>query len=226
VGVKKRPMNRAATIKLVYTVTKKAYTKKELVQRFRTEGILDAARRVIARRGLDKTTMEQVAEEAGISKATIYLYFKNKEALYFHCVMERFDALLALMRESLVGVDDPVKKIETLVVTQVRAIEQDKDFTRVFLTESMGVFLDHTTDFGQEFKKRHDEFTAIYADTLKEAMDKGQLREADPVKAFSLLFSMVRGMAMCKLLFKDGTPLSSEVGLILGVFFNGLKITT
>jgi TetR/AcrR family transcriptional regulator len=204
-------------------MTNKTGTKKELVQRFRTEGILEAARRVIARRGLDKATMEQVAEEAGISKATIYLYFRNKEALYFHCVMDRFDEVLTSMKDAVRGVDDPIDKIEALVTAQIKAIESDKDFFRVFLTERMGIFLELDTEFGQEFSRRHGEFTKLLSGALEEGMDRGLLRKVDPVKAFSLLFSMVRGMAMCKILYGEDAPLSSETGLILDVFFNGLK---
>ena len=50
--------------------------------RQRPNEILDAALRIFARRGLHKTTLEEVAKEAGISKGTIYLYFKNKEELF------------------------------------------------------------------------------------------------------------------------------------------------
>jgi len=205
-------------------MNKKTLDKKELVQKFRTEGILDAARRVIAMNGLDKTTMEQVAAEAGISKATIYLYFKNKQALYFHCVMDRFDTIIAEMKKAADGIADPMKKIETLITTQVREIEKERDFHKVFLTESMAIFFDRTTGFGQEFAKRHDEFTGLVCAALKDAMDKGMLREMDPVKCFSLLFSMVRGMAMCKMVCDDKTPLSSETGMILDVFLNGLRV--
>src|SRR5262245_23794888 len=48
----------------------------------RPEEILDAALRVFARCGLHKTNLEEVAKEAGISKGTIYLYFKDKEELF------------------------------------------------------------------------------------------------------------------------------------------------
>lgn len=207
-------------------MAREAVDKKWLVHKFRTEGILDAAGRVIARRGLDRTTMEQVAEEAGISKATIYLYFKNKEALYFNCVIDRFEKTLSEMKEAVKGVDDPLGRLELLVVTQVRAFERDKDFLRVFLTGGMTTFLDTTTEFGQAFVKRHDEFTGLMAGTLGEAMDRGLIRRMDPVKAFALLFSMVRGMAMCKILYDDKTPLSDDVDLMLDVFYNGVMLPT
>ena len=48
----------------------------------RQERILDAAAAVFIRLGYDKTTMSDIAEEAGASRRTIYLYFKGKEELF------------------------------------------------------------------------------------------------------------------------------------------------
>jgi AcrR family transcriptional regulator len=48
----------------------------------RQEQILDAAARVIVRLGYDKTTMQDIAGEAGVSRRTVYLYFKGKEELF------------------------------------------------------------------------------------------------------------------------------------------------
>jgi TetR/AcrR family acrAB operon transcriptional repressor len=48
----------------------------------RQQQILDAAATVIVRQGYDKTTMNDIAEEAGASRRTVYLYFKGKEELF------------------------------------------------------------------------------------------------------------------------------------------------
>jgi AcrR family transcriptional regulator len=205
-------------------MNKKVMDKKELVHQFRTEGILDAAMRVISRRGLEKATMEQVAGEAGISKATIYLYFKNKEDLYFQCVIDRLDGVTQKMKAASSAIDDPVKRLEAIITAQMKAIEADRDFFKVFLTERLGLFLDQNTEFGQEFAKRHNEYATLVSGVLKEGMDRGLIREMDPVRCFYLLFAMVRGMAMFMILCDDKARLSSEAGLILDVFFNGLKL--
>jgi len=44
--------------------------------------ILRAAAAVIIRQGYDKTTMSDIADEAGVSRGTVYLYFKGKEELF------------------------------------------------------------------------------------------------------------------------------------------------
>ncbi len=48
----------------------------------RQQQILDAAAAVIIRLGYDKATMSDIAEEAGASRRTVYLYFKGKEELF------------------------------------------------------------------------------------------------------------------------------------------------
>ncbi len=48
----------------------------------RQQEILDAAAVVIIRLGYDKTTMSDIAEEAGASRRTVYMYFKGKEELF------------------------------------------------------------------------------------------------------------------------------------------------
>ncbi len=48
----------------------------------RQQQILDAAATVIIRLGYDKATMSDIAEEAGASRRTVYLYFKGKEELF------------------------------------------------------------------------------------------------------------------------------------------------
>jgi AcrR family transcriptional regulator len=48
----------------------------------RQQQILDAAAAVIIRLGYDKTTMSDIAGEAGVSRRTIYLYFQGKEDLF------------------------------------------------------------------------------------------------------------------------------------------------
>lgn len=204
-------------------MTEKSTGKKELLQKFRTEGILDAAIKVIAKNGLDKATMEQVAEEAGISKATIYLYFKNKEDLYFHCVVTRFDKILESMSQAVEGMDDPIEKLKVLVNTQINAMEVEKDFFSVFYTERMGPFLDRSTEYGKGFFERRVKYETLFVGALLESMESGALREIDAGKAFSMLFSMVRGMAMFHFVQKRQGSLASEAGLILDVFFNGLS---
>jgi AcrR family transcriptional regulator len=51
-------------------------------RQIRMDLIIDAAQQVFAVRPYDKVSMKEIAEEAGISAASIYTYFTNQEALF------------------------------------------------------------------------------------------------------------------------------------------------
>lgn len=64
----------------------------------RQQQLLDAAAQTITRQGYDKTTMSDIANEAGVSRGTVYLHFKSKEeifdALFRREVLQYMDAWL------------------------------------------------------------------------------------------------------------------------------------
>lgn len=68
----------------------------------RTE-ILKAATRIVERGGPDSVTMREVAQEVGYSPTTLYLYFKDKDAILSQVVLEGFDDLAEFCNAAMVG---------------------------------------------------------------------------------------------------------------------------
>jgi len=62
--------------------------RKEREKEQRRNAIIDAAEKVFFSKGVENATMDEVAEEAELSKGTLYLYFKNKTDL-FHAIVAR-----------------------------------------------------------------------------------------------------------------------------------------
>ena len=56
--------------------------KKEELTKFHRNCISTAAERLFLEKGFEKTTMDDISKEADYSKATIYVYFKNKDEIY------------------------------------------------------------------------------------------------------------------------------------------------
>jgi AcrR family transcriptional regulator len=57
-------------------------TKQEVVSEFRCNEILDAARKIFAKKGFADATMDEIAATCGLAKGTLYLYFKSKRDVY------------------------------------------------------------------------------------------------------------------------------------------------
>ncbi|HPW30603.1 MAG TPA: TetR family transcriptional regulator, partial [Rhodoferax sp.] len=76
------------------------------------ELLLDAAERVFHRRGVSRTTLQEIAQDAGLTRGAIYWHFQNKGEL-FHAMMERVTLpMMARMTEiSPADEDRPLEKI-------------------------------------------------------------------------------------------------------------------
>ena len=64
----------------------------------RKEQITEAATKVFAEQGFDKARMDDIAAEAKLSKGTLYLYFKSKDAIIKHLLEKLFDREFAALQ--------------------------------------------------------------------------------------------------------------------------------
>jgi len=89
----------------------------------RQAAILEAAATLVEREGLEKTGLNAIAREAGISKANIYRYFESREAILLHLVLEDYREWTGAVERALAplaGSDDPRAVSRALVATVVQ----------------------------------------------------------------------------------------------------------
>lgn len=75
------------------------------------ERILAAARIVFIRKGMDGARMQDIADEAGINKALLHYYFRNKEQLFERIFQEAINRFVPRVRQILVSEDTVYDKI-------------------------------------------------------------------------------------------------------------------
>lgn len=85
----------------------------------RLNRILQAATAVIAEVGYEKASMRAVAKAAGISLAGLYHYFDSKEKMLFLIQFRTFSSLLGNLREKLLGVEEPLDQLRTMIRAHV-----------------------------------------------------------------------------------------------------------
>lgn len=75
----------------------------------RCEYIIDAAEKLFLDKGYDNVPMNDIAHEIGVNRATLYLYFKNKDSLYFAVLLRGLnlmrDAFLKAIKEDQNGLE-------------------------------------------------------------------------------------------------------------------------
>jgi AcrR family transcriptional regulator len=94
------------------------------------EMILDAADRLIGRYGYKKTTMDDLAREAGIGKGTIYLYFPSKEEVALSCVDRCQCRVQGALREIAESHGSPEERLRRMMIARVMIrFDQARRFT-------------------------------------------------------------------------------------------------
>lgn len=87
--------------------------------------ILESAKKLFIINGLEKTKMQQIADEAGINKSLLHYYFRSKDKL-FEAVLAGILAEIAPMLKRFFGGDTPIfTKIENFVATYINLINKN-----------------------------------------------------------------------------------------------------
>jgi len=101
----------------------------------RREQLLDIGRRLFAERGLDGTSIEEIAARAGVSKPVVYEHFGGKEGLYAVVVDREVERFLTMATTLLEG-EDTMDKFEVAAVELLRYIQENSDGFRILVRDS------------------------------------------------------------------------------------------
>jgi AcrR family transcriptional regulator len=101
----------------------------------RREQLLDIGRQLFAERGLDGTSIEEIAARADVSKPVVYEHFGGKEGLYAVVVDREVERFLAMATRLLEG-ENHMEKFEVAAVELLRYIRDNSDGFRILVRDS------------------------------------------------------------------------------------------
>ena len=166
----------------------------------RTE-ILEAAWRLVARRGLHQVRIADIGEACGASSAAIHYYFPGKQdvmqAALLHCAETAFDRQSRELRE----LPDARDRLQGLVEALLPTPGQIRDEWMIWLQVASASALN------TELRVVHNDFYRRWRDTVADVVRLGQqqevFRDTDADHAAALLMSLADGLAIQVL---TGTP--------------------
>jgi len=89
------------------------------------DALLDAGSELFARYGLDKTTVGELADSAGIATGSFYTFFDSKERLYYEVLMERAEDAFARMTATVEAADGPEEGTRAFLHEAIAIVEED-----------------------------------------------------------------------------------------------------
>jgi len=153
----------------------------------RKKRILDAALSVFDKSGIDKTTMEEIALEAGFGKATLYYYYPSKDHVYLEIMVTGWKSLWEEIEETILNTSPPKKKIFEILDQVSRIVKNDNNLYKFLFTAPS-----YMSDADEEpWKKYQDRLYLVLQNTIEQGCKEGDfidLKPATIMKAIGGLF--------------------------------------
>jgi len=172
--------------------------KDEILKVFRTTEIIEAARRVIVDVGYPDASMDRIAQEAGVAKGTLYLYFKNKDELLARTFAEEHDHMMDRLRKGAQAVSGYTEQLRSLVrETMEHAI--DHQAFRQALHGEPDISPFGTSTSSAEIRREVEDYGGFVAEILEKGMQAGEFRKGNAAKFAMYLTQLVAGAVTAQL---------------------------
>ena len=100
----------------------------------RKKRIIDAALAVFDKLGIEKTTMEEIASEAGFGKATLYYYYPSKDDVYMEIMVTGWKLLWDEIEDVIVSNNPPKKKIFQILNQICNVVNKNNNLFKFLFT--------------------------------------------------------------------------------------------
>ncbi len=170
------------------------------------------------------TTIDRVAEEAGVAKGTIYLYFSSKDDLVHAAVLEGLREMITEMIRADDPTKPPLERIRNLILSQFRVQASNQDFLKTLIIGNSLDF-DVESEAGRQFKRVYASFLDFSTSVFQSAIELGAIRSIDPQFAAFMLGEMITGSLRRRLLKLASSPLEADADAVVELFFKGIQVT-
>ncbi|MDR0614298.1 MAG: TetR/AcrR family transcriptional regulator [Dysgonamonadaceae bacterium] len=184
--------------------------------------LIEVARQLFARIGVDNTTMNDIAMASEKGRRTLYTYFKSKTEIYNAVVQSElkimYDSLEAVAKKNLPADEKMVEYIRIRMESTGKVVYRNGTLRSSFFRDLRRV---------ESVRKAYDErdFKVILS-ILQEGIKQDVFEISDPVRTALFLQSVMKGMEIPYIrgIFNGFSPSdNSQANSVIHLLFNGIK---
>lgn len=169
--------------------------KKKAISVFHKNNIKEAAKELFTKKGIEKTTMDDIAKTADYSKATIYVYYKNKDEIVSYIIYDSMNELLSEITKIVEEDKTPVEKYYLLCNNMVYFQRNYPLYFELILNEiSMDFQMDDEENIYKQIYEVGEEINNAIGKILIEGINqKVFMKDLDIVKTVMVIWASVAG---------------------------------
>lgn len=179
--------------------------RKERERNRRKEEIIAAAEKLFFTKGIENTTMDDVAEKAELSKGTLYLYFKSKEEIHWEITQRHMMQVMETMKSKMDPSKNAVQNLMTMADIFISHFNEEHAVAH-------SILFFQSTDLSKlnlDYEQIHHAFVNdspihLVNEYVKKGIEEGLIRNDIPAAALSTtLWAQIMGVLQIVVLKKD-----------------------
>ena len=101
----------------------------------RREEILNAAQKAFLKYGINKITLDDIAQECGVKKTALYYYFKSKDEILAEMLLLKINEFEVKVKEAVEGASNVREKLRTYMKMKINLMRENMPFLKLFEKE-------------------------------------------------------------------------------------------
>jgi len=171
-----------------------------------SEKILNCATRLFAQLGYNGTIMDDLAEQCGVNKASIYYHHKDKATLYENALTALFTPIADAVVTAVESEDDPVKRLESHIHVFARSSADHPYFSAILMRElaSGGINMPVSA------RKQMQRILTLLGQTLQLGVEKNIFKQAEPLIIHFMIVGTIN-LFVSSIPFRKSLPGADEI---------------
>jgi AcrR family transcriptional regulator len=182
------------------------------------ERIFKAAISTFSKSGFYKSTMDDIAENAGVAKGTLYYHFKSKDEILEFLIDEGLNMLKNEIYEKIDKLNNAVEKLRAAIFVQSDFLYKYGDFITVLLSQIWG-----NGELQEKFREKLYSYLKIIENIIKEGINEKLIVECDEKIVSSAFFGMISSILVFKLRNKEKFDSGYIADNIIKYTLNGIQ---
>jgi AcrR family transcriptional regulator len=202
--------------------------RKERERERRRQQIMVAAKNVFFKKGLARSTMEDIAREAELSSGTLYLYFKNKDELYASLSLRILQYLIIRIEEVKKQEEKDLKKRLDFLRDAIHDVYEFDSLMliKIFHFQSNETFQNLTTKLQSKIKKLSRQTIFSLASLFEDEIDNKKVVDTNPLVLAEMVWAIFSGVILLeenkKILANRKSDLKAALSAAFDLFFQGI----
>ncbi len=197
----------------------KGKTKHEVLTEFRNAEILEAAHKIFAQNGFSGTSVEAIAQEAGVAKGTLYLYYNSKHEIYWAALRSGLVALCGELKQQVDAAGTVEDKLRAYISTKLSFFEQHRDFFKIYHAEFGNAI---ANPIHKDFTELLLEQLSMIKNVLSEGLRQRKIREMDLESVAFAVFDITKSAITQRLLGYSQTCIQEEIDFLCDFIWKGI----